>query len=174
MLDYLRDVLPEDAFKVVELVYNHNKWRKKETLNMIPSENVTSPLVDMVYMSDMMHRYAEGMPFKRFYQGNIYVDRLEVYAGEIIKELNFSLKAGMLNRFKEDIEQLFDYQIRGIGGDISSVRIMAANILSVILIVLLFKILYVIKIKSTEGITLLLPNTRIASAVSKKKEKIAF
>ncbi len=87
MIEGLRSFLPEDAYRVVELTYLHNKWRKTETLNMIPSENVTSPLVDMVYMSDMMHRYAEGMPFKRFYQGNIYVDQLEVLASKIVADL---------------------------------------------------------------------------------------
>lgn len=87
MLKILENYLPNEALKIVELVQKHNRWRKKETLNMIASENVTSPLVDLIYMSDMMHRYAEGLPYKRFYQGNIYVDELEVYAGELIKEL---------------------------------------------------------------------------------------
>lgn len=52
---------------------------------------------------------------------------------KIIKELSFSLKAGLDDRFKENIKELFSLQIKGVGGDINSIRVMASNILSVIL-----------------------------------------
>jgi glycine hydroxymethyltransferase len=85
-VDFLRS-MPDEVKKVVDLVQKHNRWRGHETINMIASENVTSPLVDMVYMSDAMHRYAEGLPYKRFYQGLIYIDEIEVYANQIMSEL---------------------------------------------------------------------------------------
>ena len=78
---------PPELEKVLSLVEKHNKWRKYECINLIASENVTSPLVDAVYLSDAMHRYAEGMPFKRYYQGTKYIDEIEVYAGELISKL---------------------------------------------------------------------------------------
>ncbi|MEM4552386.1 MAG: serine hydroxymethyltransferase [Thermosphaera sp.] len=73
--------------EVLDLTVNHTTWRKRHCLNMIASENVMSPLAMLAYMNDMMHRYAEGKPYKRFYQGLQYVDALEVKAMEIMGEL---------------------------------------------------------------------------------------
>jgi glycine hydroxymethyltransferase len=73
--------------EVIDLTVNHTVWRKRHCLNMIASENVMSPLAMLAYMNDMMHRYAEGKPYKRFYQGLQYVDALEVKAMEIMGEL---------------------------------------------------------------------------------------
>jgi len=36
-----------------------------------------SPACEKLYISDLMHRYAEGVPFKRFYRGLIYIDQIE-------------------------------------------------------------------------------------------------
>lgn len=73
--------------KVLDLVITHTLWRKCECINLIASENVMSPLAMILYMNDMMHRYAEGKPFKRYYQGLVYVDELEVKTQEIIGSL---------------------------------------------------------------------------------------
>jgi glycine hydroxymethyltransferase len=73
--------------EILDLVKRHNMWRRNECINLIASENVTSPLLDVVYLSDAMHRYAEGLPFKRFYQGTRYVDELEVRVSKIFAEL---------------------------------------------------------------------------------------
>lgn len=62
--------------KVIELLHKHNKWRK-ECINLIASENSMSPYCEKYYVSDLMHRYAEGLPFKRYYQGLQYVDKIE-------------------------------------------------------------------------------------------------
>lgn len=70
----------------VELTGLANKWRK-QTLNLIASENVMSPLAEAVYMSDFMYRYAEGKPRKRFYQGTKYIDELEIMLAEKIGAL---------------------------------------------------------------------------------------
>lgn len=73
--------------RLVKLLAAHNSWRGKECINMIASENVTSPFVDALYLSDAMHRYAEGLPFKRYYQGTRYIDEIEVYASELFSKL---------------------------------------------------------------------------------------
>jgi glycine hydroxymethyltransferase len=65
----------------------NNKWREN-SINLIASENVMSPLAHHVYAnSDFEHRYAEGDPFKRFYQGTKNIDKLEVMSTEIFKRL---------------------------------------------------------------------------------------
>ncbi|MCK4474157.1 serine hydroxymethyltransferase [Candidatus Parcubacteria bacterium] len=64
------------AKKILSLVEKHNDWRQN-CLNLIASENVMSPFCEKVYNSDLMHRYAEGLPFKRYYQGSKYFDEIE-------------------------------------------------------------------------------------------------
>lgn len=72
---------------MVDLVKKHNSWRRFEAINLIASENVMSPLAEAVYLSDMMHRYAEGRPGKRYYQGLVYVDEVEVLAQGLMSQL---------------------------------------------------------------------------------------
>lgn len=73
--------------KVRSTVNAQDNWRKNECINLIASENVTSRLVDSVYSSDFSHRYAEGDPWKRYYNGTKYIDELEEYANGLAKEL---------------------------------------------------------------------------------------
>ncbi|NAZ31293.1 MAG: aminotransferase class I/II-fold pyridoxal phosphate-dependent enzyme [Acidilobus sp.] len=77
----------EELAKVFELTNAHNMWRLRESINLIASENVMSPAAMAVYVSDPMHRYAEGKPFKRHYQGVKYIDELEVLANELMGRL---------------------------------------------------------------------------------------
>jgi glycine hydroxymethyltransferase len=76
----------EYAFKVREAVKEHHKWMS-EALPMIASENVTSALVREVTASDFGHRYAEGKPGRRLYQGCKYVDEVENIAVELAEKL---------------------------------------------------------------------------------------
>ncbi|MEM0199203.1 MAG: DegT/DnrJ/EryC1/StrS family aminotransferase, partial [Desulfurococcaceae archaeon] len=76
-----------DLREVVELTVNHTIWRKRQCINMIASENVMSPLAMLLYLNDSMHRYAEGKPFKRFYQGLKIFDQLEVKTQKLMGEL---------------------------------------------------------------------------------------
>ncbi len=72
---------------VIEKVAAQNKWRKNECINLIASENVTSPTVDALYNSDFSHRYAEGDPYKRYYNGTRYIDEIEQEANELAKKV---------------------------------------------------------------------------------------
>ena len=81
------DKFPSELAHVLNLVVEHNIWRKRRCVNLIASENVMSPLAMLFYMNDMMHRYAEGKPFKRFYQGLKFVDEVEVTTMKIIGDL---------------------------------------------------------------------------------------
>ena len=76
----------DEAKKLIDKLAKHEEWRRK-TINLIASENVTSPLVDFLYANDMMHRYAEGLPFKRFYQGTKYIDEIEYAAQKLMSYL---------------------------------------------------------------------------------------
>jgi glycine hydroxymethyltransferase len=61
--------------------------RQKTTLEMIPSENHTSPAVREVLGSLFTDKYAEGYPGKRYYAGLEYYDQLEDLCRERAKKL---------------------------------------------------------------------------------------
>ncbi len=63
--------------ELLEVVLRHNVWRRRETINLIASENVMSPLAELFYLNDLAGRYAEGVVGNRYYQGTKYVDILE-------------------------------------------------------------------------------------------------
>ena len=77
----------ESLSRVIELTRAQNTWRLLESVNLIASENVMSPLAMKLYLSDFMHRYAEGKPFKRYYQGTKYIDELEVFTAGLLGEM---------------------------------------------------------------------------------------
>jgi glycine hydroxymethyltransferase len=79
--------VPEELGYLLGVVRSHNRWRGFECVNLIASENVMSPLAKSLYLSDMMHRYAEGRPGKRFYQGTKFVDDVEVFVSRLLSEL---------------------------------------------------------------------------------------
>jgi len=76
----------EDALKIKELVKKHTEWFR-DSLPMIASENLISPMAMEFLISDLHNRYAEGLPGKRYYQGNIYVDQIEELTTELAKRL---------------------------------------------------------------------------------------
>jgi len=79
------DIKEEDVL-IAELIGREEK-RQSEFLNMIPSENSASEAVRKACASVLMNKYAEGYPFKRYYQGNQYVDEIESIAIERAKKL---------------------------------------------------------------------------------------
>jgi len=58
------------------LVKEQNDWRGT-CINLIASENVTSRRVRGTMGSDFAHRYAEGHPGERYYQGTEIIDEIE-------------------------------------------------------------------------------------------------
>jgi glycine hydroxymethyltransferase len=51
--------------------------RQDSDIEMIPSENFVSDAVKEAVGSVLMNKYSEGQPFKRYYQGNQYIDQIE-------------------------------------------------------------------------------------------------
>jgi glycine hydroxymethyltransferase len=61
--------------------------RQEEHIELIASENYTSPAVMAAQGSQLTNKYAEGYPGKRYYGGCEYVDVVELLAIERLKEL---------------------------------------------------------------------------------------
>lgn len=58
----------------------HEKKRQQEGLEMIASENYTSPAIMAAQGSVLTNKYAEGYPGKRYYGGCEFVDEVEKIA----------------------------------------------------------------------------------------------
>lgn len=71
--------------QIYELI-EAEKQRRREGLEMIPSENHTSPAVLEALGSILTDKYSEGYPGKRYYGGNQFVDEVEKLAVERTKE----------------------------------------------------------------------------------------
>ncbi len=76
----------EIAQSVRDLTRRHNNWFK-DCIPLIASENVLSPASREVLNSDLHNRYAEGLPGKRYYQGNNVFDEIESLCEKLAKEV---------------------------------------------------------------------------------------
>jgi len=69
-----------------EFSKDHQIWMKN-SINLIASENITCKAIKEVLASDLSHRYAEGLPNKRFYEGCKFIDKIENLTIELSKAL---------------------------------------------------------------------------------------
>ncbi len=81
-LDFLAQTDPEIA-EIINLELN----RQRSHLELIASENFTSPAVLAAQGSVLTNKYAEGLPGKRYYGGCEFVDRAEQLAIDRAKQL---------------------------------------------------------------------------------------
>ena len=81
-------MVPAEVGRILSIVERQERWRGSETINLIASENVMSPLARKVFASDFEHRYAEGTIGRRFYEGTAFVDEAEELCVGLFKELS--------------------------------------------------------------------------------------
>ncbi|MDO8517988.1 MAG: serine hydroxymethyltransferase [bacterium] len=65
----------------------NEKRRQEDGLELIPSENYTSPAVREAMGSILTNKYSEGYSGKRYYNGNEFIDQIEMLAIERAKKL---------------------------------------------------------------------------------------
>jgi glycine hydroxymethyltransferase len=70
--------------EILNLVKKHERWRGKQCLNLIPSENVMSPAARALLSSELAHRYTAR---DRFYMGTRFTDEIEEYGEKIAKQV---------------------------------------------------------------------------------------
>ena len=71
----------------VEALIEKERTRQITGLQLIASENFTSPAVMRATGSVLTNKYSEGYPGKRYYGGNAVVDEIEAIAIERVKKL---------------------------------------------------------------------------------------
>ena len=81
-MSYIKKVDPE----LYEII-NREQNREHDTLELIASENFTSPAILEAAGGIMTNKYAEGYPGKRYYGGCIHVDEAENLAINRLKRL---------------------------------------------------------------------------------------
>jgi len=74
------------ALEIKEVTKEHHIWMES-SINLIASENITSIDVREALASDLSHRYAEGLPCERLYEGCEYIDKIENLAIDLSKKL---------------------------------------------------------------------------------------
>ena len=72
--------------EILDLI-EKEKLRQTHKIGLIPSENNTSPEVSQVLSSCLSNKYSEGYAGRRYYEGNQYIDQIEVLAQERVKQL---------------------------------------------------------------------------------------
>ncbi len=72
--------------QIYDLIKQEEK-RQKEVLEMIPSENYASSAVLQALGTVLNNKYSEGYAKKRYYQGNSFIDGVEILAQERAQKL---------------------------------------------------------------------------------------
>src|SRR5216683_3066718 len=80
------DVLRQADAEIHQAIVNERR-RQQDGLEMIASENYTSPAVMAAQGSVLTNKYAEGYPGRRYYGGCEFVDRVERLAIDRVLKL---------------------------------------------------------------------------------------
>src|SRR6266481_1562 len=80
------DILKQQDIEVWEAIQGERR-RQQQGLEMIASENYTSPAVLAAQGSELTNKYAEGYPGRRYYGGCEFVDVVERLAIERVLRL---------------------------------------------------------------------------------------
>lgn len=75
--------MPEVIFDLID----QETQRQRNKIGLIPSENHISPEVSGVLSSALNSKYSEGYPGRRYYEGNQFIDQIEVLAQDRVKNL---------------------------------------------------------------------------------------
>ncbi len=80
------DIIKNTDSEIAELIEGE-LHRQENTIELIASENIASKAVIAAAGTVLTNKYAEGKPYKRFYNGCDFVDKIESIAVERVKKL---------------------------------------------------------------------------------------
>jgi len=88
MASFSKSSTPSNFLKEwMESIRIRETWRQKNTLNLIPSENIAFPEVYEAVGSDLCNKYSEGYSGSRYYAGNEIIDEVENKAIDLAKKV---------------------------------------------------------------------------------------
>jgi glycine hydroxymethyltransferase len=113
-MNYLN--IEKDHSEIFDLIQKESV-RQKEGLELIPSENYTSPAVMEAMGSILTNKYSEGYAKKRYYGGNEFIDSVELLAIERAKNL-FGVAAANVQPYSGSPANLAVYMATCQPGDV--------------------------------------------------------
>lgn len=78
---------PLDSLNWFHSQVERHHQRFENSIPLIASENLVSPLAAEMFASDLHNRYAEGLPGARYYEGNADYDPIEEHVESLAKRL---------------------------------------------------------------------------------------
>jgi glycine hydroxymethyltransferase len=105
ILKYFNVVVSMNQKKVIDIVNQQNRWRRKECLNLIASESLMSPLAESLYTSDFEGRYNEHIGPECHYEGT---------------ELSYEIEEGCNQLFRDHFKTPY-VDVRPISGAIANI-----------------------------------------------------
>jgi glycine hydroxymethyltransferase len=78
--------------RIISLLEKHEQWRGQQSINLIPSENITSPMVRSLLSSDLGQRYTSR---DHFYMGTRFIDEIEQHGEKLAREVFHSQTADL-------------------------------------------------------------------------------
>ena len=102
------------AKNLVAKTQENTRWRQKDTINLIPSEQTLSPLVKLLTIADPVGRYAEHRKLKELGDGQIYYYQGTGFIAEVETEL--------IERMKEYLG-CSEVEVRSISGQMANLTV---------------------------------------------------
>lgn len=91
--------------------------RQQNTLGLIASENIASKAVREAVGSVLMHKYSEGQAKARYYEGNEFIDDIEILAKEMI------LKVMAENNHSKELSENWHANVQVISGSTANLAV---------------------------------------------------
>lgn len=87
---HVEPIIGPNNFESIRFIQNqvtrhHRRFR--DSIPLIASENLVSPLAAEMFATDLHNRYAEGLPGSRYYEGNADFDPIESHVESLAKRL---------------------------------------------------------------------------------------
>jgi glycine hydroxymethyltransferase len=87
MMSSSNEIWTAPADTEVQELIEAERYRQGSSLQLIASENFASPAVMAAAGSPFTNKYSEGYPSRRYYGGNVHVDKVEQLAIDRVKSL---------------------------------------------------------------------------------------